>query len=254
LIENISATIEDKFEDKAHNLVLRGKYTSNDEYSGAVTVKDLVVSGSKFELNLNQSPDGFNVSPSVTHKTENIAFKSKLGYPLSGKKSTIKFGTAAGFLVSGLYSGIGTVITLGGSKTLIDLEGVASYNIQNHEITARANHTLESKLIKFGLSYYTAVHSGCKIALDASFDSTLEKFNIVAGGKQMWDNYTTVKGNVTFKHYKKDTELRTGLSLKQQISPTLLATIGADLNTRALLGNEGGEPHSFGINFKFNHK
>jgi len=41
------------------------------------------------------------------------------------------------------------------------------------------------------------------------------------------------------------------LALKQQISPSLLATVGTDLNTRAFFGNETGEPHSFGVEFKF---
>jgi len=63
-----------------------------------------------------------------------------------------------------------------------------------------------------------------------------------------------VKGKVVFRHSKKETEIRSGLALKQQINRSLWATFGGDINLPRLLGNDVGEPHSFGVEFKFTKK
>jgi len=59
---------------------------------------------------------------------------------------------------------------------------------------------------------------------------------------------------LVYKQIKKDSELRTVLSLKQQISSSFTAIFGADINTRSFFGHEGGDPHSFGVELKFDHK
>jgi len=252
--EAVSATFEDKLEIKDKNIEFNCKITSNKEYSGAVVIKDPVGVGSKVELGVNQNADGIHTSPSVIYKTDSLAIKSKVVYPLSGKKNEIKLFAEAGFHTSNIHAGIGSVVTLDGSKTVIDLEGVSSYAIQNNQITARANHTLNENLIGFGASYFHHYDHATKLAVDVSSDSTLEKVTLTAGGEYKVDTFSTVKGKVTYKQNKKDTDLRAALSLKQQIYPNLSATFGTDLNTRSFWGNETGEPHSFGVELKFENK
>jgi len=186
--EAISATYEEKYEDKAHNLELSGKLTTNSEYTGTVLLKDLIGAGSKFELNINKTPDSLSASPLLIYKTDNLAFKGKMVYPISGKKSPIKLAGEMGFLFSSLYGGIGTTISRDTPKTSIDLEGVAAYADKNHQLTARVKHTLQSAIVNLGLSYYYRYHSRCPVAFEVNTDTTFEKFSVNAGAQKRSTN------------------------------------------------------------------
>jgi len=252
--EVISAVFEERYEDKVRNLELHGKITTNNEYNGSVTVKDLIGYGSKIELNLYKTPDSISASPSVTYKTDSVAIKSKIMYPLSGRKSAIKLFVDAGFLLSNIYGGFGTSLTLDSPKATIDLEGVASYTDKNFHLTAKGKHNLQSNIFGFGLSFFYRLARRSTLAVEVTSDSTLETFNITAGGQSKCDKYTTLKGKAAFKQSKKDTEIRSSLSLKQRVSPSILAIFGADLNLPLLFGQEIGDPHSFGFELKFENK
>jgi len=253
--EIICATYEEKYENKQHNLELNGKITTNNEYNGTVTLKDLIGSGSKIELHVHKTPDSLTASPTVTYKTDSVAIKTKLVYPISSeKKSALKLFVDAGFLGSNLYGGIGTTITLDAPKAAIDIEGVASYTDKRYQLTAKAKHNLQTNIMGFGLSYFYKLASRTTLAVEVTSDTTLEKFNLTAGAQKKLDKFTTLKGKAFFKHSKKDTEIRSGLALKQHISPSILATFGVDLNLPLLFGQEIGEPHSYGAEFKFENK
>jgi len=253
--EIISATYEEKLEDKAHNLQLSAKITTNSEYSGTIILEDLFVFGSKFEMNINRTSDSLSVSPLFIYKKDNLAFKGKMAYPVLGKKSPpIKFFTDAGFMYSSLLGGIGTTIALESPKTSIDVEGVLAYADTNHQITARVKHTLQSSLVNLGLSYYYLYNPKFPIALDINTNTAFDKLSLAIIGKKKIDKFTTVKGKTVLKHSKKETEIRGGLSLKQQICSCLWATFGGNLNLTKFLGNDLGEPHSFGVEFKFTQK
>jgi len=140
-------------------------------------------------------------------------------------------------------------------KTAIDLEAVAAYEEKNSQATFRAKHTLQSSLISFALSYfYKQPDSNTTYAIEGNSDSTFEKFDFSLGGDLKCDKYTTLKAKGVVKHSKKDSEIRSGLALKQQICPCLLATFGVDLNVPLLFGQDLGEPHSFGVELKFDNK
>jgi len=254
--EIITATFEEKYEDKVNNLEINGKITTNSEYSGTFVVKDYITSGSKMELNINQTTESLSASPTVSIKTDTIAGKAKLNYPLtSSKKSPLKFNAETSFIIAPFLAGLGTAFTMDTPKTAIDLEGVIAYEEKNSQAVFRAKHTLQSSLINFALSYfYKQPDSKITCAIEGNFDSTFEKFDFSLGGDHKCDKFTTLKGKGVFKHSKKDTEIRSGLALKQQICPCLSATFGADLNLPLLLGQEIGEPHSFGVEFKFDNK
>jgi len=253
--EIICATFEEKYENKQHNLELHGKITTNNEYSGTVTLKDFIGSGSKTELHVHKNQDSLTASPSVTFKTDSLAIKTKLVYPIfSEKKSALKVLAETGFHVANLYGGLGTSIILDTPNASIDLEGVASYTEKNYQFTARAKHHLQTNILGFGLSYIHKLANRSTLAVEVTSDTTLEKFNITAGAQKKCDKYTTLKGKASIKHTKKETEIRSGLSLKQHLCPALLVTLGIDLNLPLLFGQDIGEPHSFGAEFKFENK
>jgi len=252
--EVVSATFEDKVELTDRNIELNAKISSNNDISGTVTVKDIVGDGSKLELNVSQTADGLSAAPQLIFKNNNIAVKSKVVYPIKGKKSDIKLFMEGGIHTGHLHAGLGSTITLEPAATVINLEGVASYGHGNSQITGRVNHQLHSALLGLGLSYYNVVDPFSKIGFELTTDTTFEKWNLTAGGEHKYDKNTALRGKLVYKQVKKDTELRTVLALKQQICPCLTAIFGTDLNTRSFLGHEGGDPHTFGVEFKFDHK
>jgi hypothetical protein len=252
--EVVTATFEDKLELPAQNIEINGKISSNRDVSGSVAVKDLAVSGSKFELNVSQTADGLAATPQVIFKNNSVAVKGKVIYPISGKKSDIKLFAEAGFVASNLHVGLGTTVTLEPTSTVIQLEGVGSYSHNNSQITARMNHTLQSALVAVGISFYQLVCPSFKIAVEATGDITGDKIALTAGGEYKVDKATTVKGKFGYKQNKKVSDIRSALSLKQQICPSLTAVFGSDLNAFSLLGLVGGDPHSFGLELKFDHK
>jgi hypothetical protein len=254
--EIISATFEPKYEDKVNNYDINGKITSNNEYNGTLVLKDYIGSGSKMEININKTTETIAVSPTVSIKTDTIAGKAKLNYPLSSvKKSPVKFITEGSFFIAPFLAGLGTTFTMDTPKAAIDIEAVVAYEEKNSQAAFRAKHTLQSSLISFALSYfYKQPDAKTTYAIEGNTDSTFEKFDISLGGDLKCDKYTTLKAKGVLKHSKKDTEIRSALALKQQICPSLLASFGVDLNLPLLLGQDLGEPHSFGVELKFDNK
>jgi len=254
--EIITATFEDKYEDKVNNFEINGKITSNNEYNGTFVLKDYIGSGSKMEININKTTETIAVCPTVSIKTDTIAGKAKINYPLSSvKKSPLKLNAEGSFFIAPFLAGFGTAFTMDTPKTAIDIEAVAAYEEKHYQAVLRAKHTLQSSLINFALSYfYKQPDAKTSYAFEGSTDSTLEKFDVSVGGDLKCDKYTTLKAKGVFKHSKKDSEIRSGLALKQQICPCLLASFGVDLNLPLLLGLDLGEPHSFGVELKFDNK
>jgi len=253
--EVVTAVFEDKIELTDRNIELSGKISSSNDISGTITVKDIIGDGSKLELNVSQTADGLSAAPQLIYKNHNLAVKSKVVYPIKGKKSDIKLFVEGGFHTGHLHAGLGSTITLEPASTIISLEGLSCYSLANSQITGRVNHTLHSALVGLGLSYYNVLDSSSKIAFELTTDTTFDKWNLVAGGEHKYDKNTAVRGKLVYKQVsKKDTELRTVLALKQQICPCLTAIFGTDLNTRSFLGHEGGDPHTFGVELKFDHK
>jgi len=252
--EIVGAAFEDKWELPAHNLEFNAKISSNRDLSGSVAVKDWVGLGSKIELNVAQNPDGVSATPQLIFKNNNVALKGKVIYPISGKSTHIKLFAEAGFVASNIYAGLGTAVTLENSGAAVLLEGVGSYYYKNHQITARVNHALHGALVGLGITYYQTCSSICKFAIDTAADTSFDKFGVVAGGEYKVDKFTTVKGKVGYKQYKNIPDVRVSLALKQQISPSITAIFGSDLNGFSFAGVEGGEPHTFGLELKYDHK
>jgi len=247
--EVVGAAFEPKL-DINSNLEVSGKITSNREVTGTIAARDILGAGTKLEVSVLASGDSIAASPTLTYKNHNVAVKSKITYPIAGKSSDVKLTADVGFYTSDFHGGIGASVVTDPTNTLILLDGVASYTVKKSQFLARAVHGVGTDRVSLGLSVLHHYDLFTKIAGDVQTDTTLERINVSAGGEYRVDRSTTLKGKVVYKQNKKDTDLRTALALKQQISPSLLATVGTDLNTRAFFGNETGEPHSFGVEFK----
>jgi len=248
------ASFEPKLDIKDHHLELSGKISSTKEFSGTVARKDIVGVGSKLELTVNRNIDTLTGVLGLIYKTDKFASRGKISYPIVAKKTQVKFNVDSVFKSSNLNVGFGAAITTDPTTNpVVELNGAFGYEEKNSQFSARVNHTLHTEVVNFGLSFFRILNSVSKWAVDLASDNTFEKINVTAGGDYKVDLFTTLKGKLVVKRHK-NTDIRTGLSLKQVWAPNITAIFATDLNTRAFFGDEGGEPHSFGVEIKFEEK
>jgi len=235
-------------------LELCGKITSTREFSGTVARKDIVGAGSKLELTVNSHPDTLTGVLGLIYKTDKFASRGKISYPIIAKKTQVKFNVDSVFKSSNLNVGFGAAITTDPTTNpVVELNGAFGYEEKNSQFSARVNHTLHTEVVHFGLSFFRILNSLSKWAVDLSSDNTFEKVNVSTGGDYKVDPFTTLKGKLVLRRHK-NTDIRTALSLKQIWAPHVTAVFATDLNTRAFIGDDGGEPHSFGVEIKFEER
>jgi hypothetical protein len=248
------ATFEPKFEIKQHHLELSGKISSTKEFSGTVARKDLFGVGSKLELTVNRNPETVTGVLGLIYKTDKFASRGKISHPLIAKKAQTKFNVDSVFKSSNVNVGFGAAITTDpATNPVVELNGAFGYEEKNSQFSARVNHTLHTEVVGFGLSFFRILNNVSKWAIDLSSDNTFDRVNVTTGGDYKVDAFTTLKGKLVVKKHK-STDIRTGLSLKQVWAPNVTAIFATDLNTRSFFGDEGGDPHSFGVEVKFEEK
>jgi len=254
LREVVVASFEPKIELKPHNVELSGKITSTREFSGTIARKDILGVGSKLEFSANRNPDTLTAVLGLIYKTDKFSSRGKISYPVIAKKTQAKFNVDSVFKSSNVNVGFGAAITTDPTTNpVVELNGAFGYEEHNSQFSARVNHTLHTEVVQFGLSFFRILNSVSKWAIDLSSDNTFERVNVITGGDYKVDAFTTLKGKLVVRKHK-NTDIRTGLSVKQVWAPNVTTVFAADLNTRAFFGDDGGEPHSFGVEVKYEDK
>jgi len=112
----------------------------------------------------------------------------------------------------------------------------------------------------FNLNFLYTLSSAIKLGFGASVERNNAKgVEIAAGSEYKLDRDTVLKGKFSVVNAiaPEDKEFRLGVALKQNVTDRVNVTVGADLNTRQLLGTPGSaapgtsKPHSFGFEVKF---
>jgi len=121
-----------------------------------------------------------------------------------------------------------------------------SHALQNSAVAARASYDLQEESLVWGFSYFQELSHTTKLSADYEFDAKGPTAKI--GGEYKVDERTTLKGLATVKSEAgTPPDYRLGLSIKQNVSKHLKATIGADINVRHILGEGVGHAHSVGL-------
>jgi len=253
--EIVSAVFEPKFEWKKHNLEFSGKFSTQNDFSGGLSLKDLGSTGTKVDVTLSQTErDGPNAQVSASYKTDVVATKFGLTYPFPSGKKDNKPTKINGELVFQIYKFlVGTNITLDiEEKVSWKGEGQVNYTNSSYQVTARGSREQKSDQLLWGFSFFKNISPSTKLAIDLETDPAVLKPVASVAGECQLDDATTVKGkwSVKLTETSKQAELRAGLGLKQKVSPYFTAVLGADLNFRNLLGDIIGDPHSFGVEIK----
>jgi len=254
--EIVSAVFEPKFEWKKNNLEFNGKFSTQNEFSGGLSVKDIASVGTKVDLTLSQNErDGTNAQVSASYKTELFASKLGLTYPFpTGGKKDNKPLKINGELVFQIYKFlVGTNIAFDiEEKVSWKGEGQVNYSNSSYQVTARGSREQKSDQFLWGFSFFKNISPSTKLAIDLETDPAVLRPTASVAGECQLDDATTVKGkwSVKLAETSKQAELRAGLGLKQKVNPHFTAILGADLNFRNLLGDVIGDPHSFGVEIK----
>jgi len=255
--EIISAVIEPKYEIK--DMEFSGKLATTNEYSATFSVKDLPIKGSKVEVTESLSDkDGPTVKLVGSYKVDSVAAKVSVAYPVpvgvKKEKKPIQFNGEfvlqypKNLLLASVVS-----VDIDSENTFYKGDGVISYSQDQWQVTARGSHDHKNDTSLWGISFFHKISDVVRWALDFDADQAWLRGPICSvGGEYKLDNNTTLKGKwaVKLTEPSKQTEMRLGLSVKQKINSSLTATLGTDLNVRNLLGDNIGDAHSFGVEFK----
>jgi hypothetical protein len=249
--ESVTAGFEPKYEIKQHKLEFSGKLTSANDLSVGTSVRDVIGQGSKLEVNLTRTDkDGFNGVPSASYKSEAVALKGKLTYPLTPNKP-IKLNSEMVLHHSASNSalGIGVDITLE-EAAHIHPQVVLAHSTKDSQYHGLVRYDLYSSSLCWGFSFWQKLSDTCNWAIHIFSEENSAKTTFTTGSEYKLDDNTLVKGKS--KVIKSDRlDYRASLSLKQKLSPAVLAIFSADLNPRSFLGSSEGDPHSFGLEIKF---
>jgi len=250
--EIVTAILEPKLEIKEHKLEITGKFTPANDITVGSSVRDVVVQGSKLELSVNRSDkDGITGVAGASFKNESVAVKGKLSYPLSPKNPT-KISTEAVFHHSSSNSdlGLGVEVSLEEAAHIFP-ELVLAHSTSDTQYKGLIRFDFYKSSLNWGFSVLTKWSDKCKTVIDVYSEDNSNKMTYTSGAEYRADEFTTVKGKTKVIKNKDRFDYRVGASLKQKVSPYVLATFGADLNPRSFLGSTEGDLHSFGLEIKF---
>jgi len=251
--EVVTAAFEPKYELKEHNLEFTGKLSTTNDITVGTSVRDLVGSGSKVEINVTKSDrDGINGVASASYRSELLALKGKFTYPVTPKRP-IKINAEAVWHHGGSNSsyGGGLDVNLEGDIARIFAEGVFTHSAKDSQYKGLLRYDVYDSTVLWGVSFWQRVSDRQHLAFDLTSEDNASKTTFTTGTEYKVDDKTTVKGKWKLIKQNDRVDYRLGVSLKQKLSTFVTATLGSDLNPRSFLGSGEGDPNSYGIEIKF---
>jgi len=255
--EYVEVLVEPKLELKEQNIEINAKLSSAKDYTGGITLKDLLIKGTKLELTSTQNEkDGITTKISTSFKNDILSTQLSLSHPFPDKKSSklpLKLNGELVFQYPFNFFWATNVSVDVGEKPKTKGEGVVGYYAKDWQVTTRGSREIESEKTYWGVSFFHKLSTLVKYGIDFDADaSATDPRGPIAqvGGEYKLNEDTTLKGKLTVKQAS-ESDYRLALSSKQQFSKHFLATYGVDLNIRQLFGTYVGDSHSFGLEIKF---
>jgi len=259
--EVVEALVDTKVEWKSQNIEFNLKLSTSRDFSVGFFAKDMATKGSKidFQYTVNEK-DGTVAKLSPSYKSDSFSAQTSVAYPLSlGKKigPPIKWISELVFqFPRKLFWGLNFLFDFEHNQTKIKTEGVVVNHLtENSAFAGRAAYNHQDESLVWGFSYFQDLSHSTKWSADYEFDTSKGLPIVQIGGQYKVDHNTTLKSRAVVKstELSAPTDYRLGLSLKQQVSKNLKATLGADFNVRQILGEGVGEAHSFGCEVEISH-
>jgi hypothetical protein len=237
---------------KKKNCEFTGKITSGHDLSIGGSCKDLIVSGSKLEVNVTRSDkDGLNGVLTASFKNDGVALKGKAIYPFTPKKPVKVNAELVLHHSSDSNLGAGAEVSLEGDTAHIYADGVVSHSAKDSQYKGLLRYDVYNSNLNWGLSFFQKFNSYSSWAFDILSEEWATKTTFTAGSEYKANDSCSVKGKWKVIKNNDKVDYRFGASVKHKLSPFVTAIIGADLNPRSFLGNNtDGDPPSFGFEIK----
>jgi len=283
--EKLTSEFEPKWEWKENNAEFSGKASVAGDFEGGISISDVATAGTKVSVTGYQSDkDGMAVKGQLAFKNNQISAKGGAKFPLK-PNSHMNCNGELTFRHDNIYAGAdirydkamvaATADTTGEKpKPLADR---LLYNVKLGYLTDQLQVVafVEDQLNKepgattpifhtFNMNFLYTLTAAIKLGFGFSVERNNEKpVEISAAGEYKLDRDTSLKGKFSMVAAKNadDKEFRLGLAMKQNVTERVNVTVGADLNTRAILGQGtpgtagsapgSTKPHSFGFEVKF---
>jgi len=252
--ENVEATFEPKFNWDVQNVELTGKLSTNNEYEGGASIKDVVAKGTKLSLTSNQGKAGVSAKVGGEFKNDVAAAKLAVTVPddFAGKPVNVE---ASSVVVYEKVS-VGGKVTAATAHTKGDKETTFAllWNLKAAVLQAGWQavgyfHNASGSSNEVGGSFWQDVTPNVKLGAALSADRLAQNSAPKASlaGEYKYAADTVVKSKIGVNPQK---DLRVGLGLQQNWTSASTVTIAADLNALQLLGTNKGDAHSFGLEIK----
>jgi len=147
---------------------------------------------------------------------------------------------------------VGVDANVEGDAIRIVGEAVVSHTVKDYQLKGQVRYDVfESGLIG-GVSLWHRVSDKNNWAFDISSENYGgNKTTFTTGTEYKVDDSTNVKGKWRLIKNNDRVDYRLGASLKQKLSSHVTVIVGSDLNFRSFIGSSEGEPHSYGLEIKF---
>jgi len=254
----VEGTFEPTVDWSAHNLELKGNFSTSAEYSGTATLKDVGSKGSKLSAGLSHKSSGAVANAGASFKNEHVAVKVNGGIPFSDGALTSDASLVAAYEKK-IFGGASVNYTHSTEKVPAALfwgikVGFDQPDFQGHAHVRSAIKDKKDQLI-IGAGWFHKINDNLKIGASAAFDTKqVQGPSVTIGKDYKFDGNSSVKAKFSFQAHadsSKPADLRLGFGVKQLFTKNASVTLGADLNARNLAGQNSGEDHSFGVELKF---
>jgi len=280
--EKLTSEFEPKWEWKEHNAEFSGKASVAGDFEGGISLSDVATAGTKVSVTGYQSDkDGMAVKGQLAFKNSQFSAKGGAKFPFK-PNSHMNCNGELTFRHDNIHAGADirydkaiVAVPAEGAEKPKPLADRLLYNVKLGYLTDQLQVVafVEDQMNKepnaatpifhtFNMNFLYTLTSAIKLGFGFSVERNNEKpVEISAAGEYKVDKDTSLKGKFSVVNAKvaDDREFRLGLALKQNVTERVNVTVGADLNTRAILGTPGNpasapgstKPHSFGFEVKF---
>jgi len=258
----VEATIEETVDISKHNVEIKGNFSTSQEYSTTVSLKDLGTKGLKVAGGVAQKGDVLTAKGEATFKHDMGSFKFTGTVPVSEKRET---GASVDAALVGAYekkilAGLQATYTLGSEKPEKPATffygaklGFDQPEFQGHLHARTAQKDKKDQLLLSAGWFHK--YGSWKLAVGATFDAkNVEGPSVQIAADYKFDNLTSIRERVSFRAFPdsaRAAEIRLAIGLKQSFTKAATAVFGADFNARQLFGQNTGDEHTFGVELKF---
>jgi len=243
--DTIVGTFQPKYKLAKYGLDFTGTIDTDNQFKGELSLEDLLFPGVKGAFKATggtklETEVGFEYKHELATLTSNLLWNANGNLLLSASTTVSRDGISAGLETKYSFNSNGQ------NANLDSLAGAVNYKLSAHDFTTYVRSEAKAGTQGGPRSQYVGASvlytPNKQTALAAALDYDLQKENgikFTLGSSLKHDDNTETKAKV-------GSDGRVGLAVAKQLNSSFKATLGADLNSYDLAGQD----HKFGFSFE----